>query len=45
MPTGAAAVTQNQFKLFQQALKATRSGRWGHKSLVKIPGEANYTDM
>ena len=45
LPAGAKAVTQGQFKLFQEALKATHSGRWSHKSQVKIPGEANYVDM
>lgn len=45
VPAGASAVTQGEFKLFQQALKATHSGRWSNRSQVKIPGEANYTDM
>eukprot|EP00285_Hemiselmis_virescens_P006953 CAMPEP_0173390518 /NCGR_PEP_ID=MMETSP1356-20130122/15156_1 /TAXON_ID=77927 ORGANISM="Hemiselmis virescens, Strain PCC157" /NCGR_SAMPLE_ID=MMETSP1356 /ASSEMBLY_ACC=CAM_ASM_000847 /LENGTH=53 /DNA_ID=CAMNT_0014347933 /DNA_START=6 /DNA_END=167 /DNA_ORIENTATION=+ len=45
VPAGATAVTQGQFKLFQEALKATHSGRWNNHSKVRIPGEANYTDM
>ena len=45
VPAGAKAVTQGQFKLFQQALKATHSGRWSNHSQIRIPGEASYTDM
>jgi hypothetical protein len=40
------AVTQSEYKLFQQALKATHSGRWSHKTLYKATAnEPSYTDM
>lgn len=40
------AVTQSEYKLFQQALKNTHSGRWQHKGMYKATAnEPNYTDM
>lgn len=39
-------MTQSEYKLFQQALKHTHSGRWQHKTQFKTASnEPAYTDM